>query len=99
MPTYKYKCQKCEKVFEARHSMSFEPEDCSELPEDSKCDESGSIGKDYSSPITTKGTRSFEEDQKEDGDLVEEAIEENKRELNERKKEMKREDIDPEDIE
>jgi len=97
MPIYSYKCKKCGEIFESRHSMALEPENCEDLP-DKDCEDSGKISKDYSSPITTKGTRDFQESEKEEGDLVEEAIEENREELNEKKRKMRREELDPEDL-
>jgi len=96
MPTYKYKCKKCKKVFESRHSMSLDAENCNDLP-DSDCGQEGEVEKDYSSPITTKGVRKIEEkERREYGEIVEEAIEDNRNQLNKKKEKMRKEEYNPE---
>lgn len=96
MPKYCYKCCSCGKEIESRHSMQLDPDSCSQLP-DNECEENGEVEKQYNFSFSSKGTRNIGDDQeKETGEVVEEKIEENREELNQRKQELKNRDYKPE---
>ena len=76
MPTYKYKCKKCENVFEKVHSMSERLTDCEH------CDTIDSLVKVPFSIIVTHKDNNV-------GKVVSEHIEDAKRELEQEKNRMK----------
>lgn len=77
MPVYCYRCKKCNKDFEIKHSMSFEGQTCI-FCESSKIFKLPSIMK--------KQNNNFE---KKPGKIVNNFIEETRKEINKDKKELK----------
>ncbi len=73
MPRYTYRCDECEEVFEANHSMSIKLKDC-EL-----CGSVDSLVRVPSSTFITTITTT--KDNKKVGDVVKDHIEESKKEL------------------
>lgn len=83
MPVYVYKCKDCEEVFEARHSMSFEGQLCTECNSESVFRlPQGSLAK---SSIPTGPSRP--------GKLVDEYIQETRQEIKKEKQKLRTEEL------
>ena len=87
MPRYKYQCAECDNIVTVFHGINETLLDCEE------CTQKQTMNKLLATPIIIKGKNKSED--KKIGDLTRQYIEENRKILEEQKKELKKEDHEP----
>tara|TARA_B100000085_G_scaffold278277_1_gene299848 strand:- start:638 stop:898 length:261 start_codon:yes stop_codon:yes gene_type:complete len=85
MPVYAYKCHTCRHVFEVRHGMFFESQRCI------KC-HSDDIQK-IPTEIFIENTDSCDTSSKRPGKLIDEFIEESRKEVKKEKEKLKKQEL------
>tara|TARA_R110002074_G_scaffold122670_1_gene257562 strand:- start:525 stop:788 length:264 start_codon:yes stop_codon:yes gene_type:complete len=85
MPTYTYKCDKCELVFEKFHSMSEAVEHC-------ECDPASTVQRVISKTSVIRKNRSFGE--KKPGSVVKKYIEDVKDEVRKEKRRIRNQEYE-----
>ena len=82
MPTYVYKCTKCDHLFEASHSYKDKLTDCAE------CNGQNTLKKQLNTPVYL--IKKIQNTKKKAGDVVKEEIRSKKEELKQQKEDLKR---------
>ena len=83
MPKYTYRCEKCEIIFDIRHSITEDLTDCTE------CESAGTLEKVPSTFISLN--QKTNENDKKVGELTKQKIEEFRKELKQQKKKLREE--------
>tara|TARA_R100000008_G_C3560091_1_gene155614 strand:+ start:596 stop:874 length:279 start_codon:yes stop_codon:yes gene_type:complete len=86
MPKYVYRCPECEECYEVVHSFGDVIEHCSQVNEQSQCSKASILKR---VPQNINLVKKIQEKEKKAGHVVEEYIQNTKREIKEYKKEMK----------